>query len=215
MMGIQSCDVFIAYLGLNFKSAYGTMAEIGAAHAWGKPIVLVVHPKLVTDDFWFLKDMAIHVITSDNPADAVYAWLMRPRTPRLALANSAKEFTEAGKRVVLSLEFSQRAHDIITSCAAREERIREYVWYFYVRLVAWVVTGHILDVAPTSEEAKVLHQLMMDRGDELSALAHDGFLSAFPLTAAKKTVSLPAEPAVVEPNENPKPDAGTPRNVAA
>lgn len=74
MVGIQQCDLFVAYLGLDFASAYGTMSEIGAAHAWGKQILLVVHPELDTEDFWFLITMA-NVVTSDNPVEAVRSFL--------------------------------------------------------------------------------------------------------------------------------------------
>ncbi len=93
LYGIEGCDLFIAYLGLDFNSAYGTMAEIGAAHVWGKQIVLVIHPKLASEDFWFLKTMANFIISSDNPVDAVYSLLMLCR--KLGLAKFVNEAVPA------------------------------------------------------------------------------------------------------------------------
>jgi hypothetical protein len=74
--GIAACDLFVAYLGLDFASAYGTIAEIGFAHAQGKRIVLIVHPELDTTDFWFPMTMANFVVMSADPANAVQSLLL-------------------------------------------------------------------------------------------------------------------------------------------
>lgn len=73
--GICDCDVFFVYLGLDFSTAFGTMAEIGAAHAWRKKIVMIIHPALKTRDFWFLKTMADKIVISDDPAKTVTSML--------------------------------------------------------------------------------------------------------------------------------------------
>jgi nucleoside 2-deoxyribosyltransferase len=54
---IAKCDVF--YARITDGESYGTFAEVGYAHALGKPIYLDVRNKTIVRDLWFLVRMAV------------------------------------------------------------------------------------------------------------------------------------------------------------
>jgi Nucleoside 2-deoxyribosyltransferase len=69
--GIQRCDVFIAWMGLDFATAYGTMYEIGVAKALHKKIVIIKHRDLETRDFWFSMEAADLILATSDPVFAI------------------------------------------------------------------------------------------------------------------------------------------------
>jgi Nucleoside 2-deoxyribosyltransferase len=80
--GIQRCDVFIAWMGLDFATAYGTMYEIGVAKALGKKIVVIKHPELKVEDFWFPMEAADLILTTSDVVFAVEQLLTSISSPR-------------------------------------------------------------------------------------------------------------------------------------
>jgi hypothetical protein len=69
--GIRRCDVFVAWMGLDFASAYGTIYEIGVAKALYKKIAIIKHPALKIEDFWFPLEAADLILTTTDPVFAV------------------------------------------------------------------------------------------------------------------------------------------------
>ena len=53
-------------------TAYGSLVEVGIAHALRKPILLVHHPNVDLRDFWFLVETAAAVICAERTADALH-----------------------------------------------------------------------------------------------------------------------------------------------
>ncbi len=70
LSGIRSCDLFFVWADLDFKTAYGTIFEIGIAHALGKQIVTVCHPGLDAKDFWFVFEKAKWLLVNRDPKKA-------------------------------------------------------------------------------------------------------------------------------------------------
>jgi hypothetical protein len=69
----QSGFVFV-WAGIgedSLQTAYGSLVEIGIAHALKKPILLVHHPEANLRDFWFAVEAASAVICAEKPLDAL------------------------------------------------------------------------------------------------------------------------------------------------
>lgn len=72
--GIKACDLFIVWVDGDFQSAYGTIAEIGMAHALGKPIVVVRGanlPENTASHAWFSLTCADMVLEGVEPATTI------------------------------------------------------------------------------------------------------------------------------------------------
>jgi hypothetical protein len=71
---LQQAGFVLVWAGLGedaLDTAYGSLVEIGIAHALGKPILLVHHPNAKIRDFWFAIEAATAVVCAENPIDAL------------------------------------------------------------------------------------------------------------------------------------------------
>lgn len=76
--GVRACDLFIAWVGSDFKSAYGTITEIGMASALGKPIVIIREAGLADaaiSDAWYPLGCSCLTLESKDPVTAIKALL--------------------------------------------------------------------------------------------------------------------------------------------
>ncbi len=48
-------------------AAFGSLVEVGIAHALGKPILLIHHPEADLRPLWFVVEAASAVVCSENP----------------------------------------------------------------------------------------------------------------------------------------------------
>jgi nucleoside 2-deoxyribosyltransferase len=103
--GIHECDVFFAYI--DDLEAYGTLAEIGYAHALGKRIVLGFQPAVMGEDragcptlranpMWFAARMADKVIKGprEHVLDEFYFYLAHWQIERDQAALAAKRWSK-------------------------------------------------------------------------------------------------------------------------
>lgn len=64
----------------SLETAYGSLVEIGIAHALGKPILLAHHPRASVRDFWFAVETASAVVCAEKPLNALeMLWADRGR----------------------------------------------------------------------------------------------------------------------------------------
>jgi hypothetical protein len=68
--GIQACDLFFAWAGPDFSTAYGTHVELGMACALGKKIIIGQHPSLEAVDQWFAFQCCTEKVYADDPIEA-------------------------------------------------------------------------------------------------------------------------------------------------
>ena len=94
-LGIRQCDLFIVYAGLDFSTAFGTLAEMGYAHALKKEIILIADPGLDLTEFWFVRGMAQMEIVSSDPADAIKKLLTYSSRTYRSLANLSLDLARA------------------------------------------------------------------------------------------------------------------------
>ena len=72
---IQKAGFAFVWAGQQAESldkAYGSLVEIGIAHALRKPILLAHHPNVNLRDFWFSVETATAVVCAENPVDALH-----------------------------------------------------------------------------------------------------------------------------------------------
>jgi hypothetical protein len=136
-------------------------------------------------------------------------WQLQPKPA----ASEEWDFTEEGKRTVRSAEFSQIIYDMLASDIAIG-MTKERLWFNFVHTVAWVASGHNFERSITPEDLKALMQWTNSHPNEWRPIVAELWVTC-PLNHADRIISLLAEPAALEPNENPKSNAGTPGNVAA
>jgi len=71
---IQEAGFVLVWAGVGedaLSTAYGSLVEIGIAHALGKPILLAHHPQANVRDFWFAVETASAVVCAEKPLDAL------------------------------------------------------------------------------------------------------------------------------------------------
>lgn len=71
---IQQAGFVLVWAGVgedSLTSAYGSLVEIGIAHALGKPILFVHHPQANLRDFWFAVETASAVVCAEKPLNAL------------------------------------------------------------------------------------------------------------------------------------------------
>jgi hypothetical protein len=71
---IRQSGFILAWAGQESESlekAYGSLIELGVAHALAKPILLVHHPKVDLRDFWFAVETATAVVCAEKPVQAL------------------------------------------------------------------------------------------------------------------------------------------------
>lgn len=69
LAGIQACDLFYVWVGLDFAEAFGTLFEIGFARALGKRIVVAKHPDACVNDQWFALSSAETTVVAEDPIE--------------------------------------------------------------------------------------------------------------------------------------------------
>ena len=84
--GIDRANLIFAWLGDDSHQAHGTLVEIGIASAMGK-VIVIAHSENDTQETWFAKQAAHHVVVAENPRDALSEALnwyaSRPKAPWL------------------------------------------------------------------------------------------------------------------------------------
>ncbi len=71
---LRSADFLFVWAGVGKEAlteAHGTILEIGAAHAWRKPILFAHHPHSPLRDVWFAVEASTAVLRSETPFDAL------------------------------------------------------------------------------------------------------------------------------------------------
>ena len=71
---IQQAGFVLVWVGVEkdaLDTAYGSLVEIGIAHALGKPILLAHHAQAKVRDFWFAVETASAVVCAEKPLDAL------------------------------------------------------------------------------------------------------------------------------------------------
>jgi hypothetical protein len=71
---IRQAGFLLVWIGRGqdaLDTAYGSLVEIGIAHALGKPILLAHHPQANLRDFWFAIETACAVVCSEAPLSAL------------------------------------------------------------------------------------------------------------------------------------------------
>jgi hypothetical protein len=80
---IQQAGFVFVWAGVgedSLTSAFGSLVEIGVAHALGKPILLAHHPEAKVRDFWFAIETASAVVCAEKPLNALeMVWADRGR----------------------------------------------------------------------------------------------------------------------------------------
>lgn len=77
MHGIQTADAVFVWLGGDFASAHGTLAEIGYAYSLEKNIVLAVPPDLQSEtELWFIALMATSIVVAGTAKQAFDSYLV-------------------------------------------------------------------------------------------------------------------------------------------
>lgn len=71
---IAKCDVLFAWMNEGL-TAYGTLVEIGMAHALGKRVILAQSDEYWSDDLWFAYQHATDVFFAPNAIQAFEKWL--------------------------------------------------------------------------------------------------------------------------------------------
>ena len=79
MAGIKACDVFFAWVGPDFKEAFGTMVEIGFAKALNKRIVAAMHPNFTDKDAWFAMSCVNEVHITEDPVAGYRHFMSRAK----------------------------------------------------------------------------------------------------------------------------------------
>ena len=71
---LQQAGFAFAWAGIGeeaLDTAYGSLVEIGIAHALRKPILLAHHPQANLRDFWFVVETASAVVCAERPISAL------------------------------------------------------------------------------------------------------------------------------------------------
>jgi hypothetical protein len=79
---LRSADFLFVWAGVGKEAltdAHGSILEVGAAHAWRKPILFAHHPHSPLRDVWFAVEASTAVVRAESPYDALALAVEVPR----------------------------------------------------------------------------------------------------------------------------------------